>query len=195
LTLDDWLARGYAALPAARTEIAGKKEEPFTVQFAASREALTHALETAGWSPPSPWKSSALLLWLLPSAPIAQLPVVPKLDQGEPPALTFIRADDAHERWVMRLWDAADVSTTNDAASSTGTPVVEAERSAMHVYVAMITRERLRTEWALVSVTRTVARDVPPVQALGLALEGWKTEMRARNAASVLLAWRASRPL
>jgi hypothetical protein len=131
----------------------------------------------------------------LPSAPIAQLPVVPKLDQGEPPALTFIRADDAHERWVMRLWDAADVSTTNDAASSTGTPVVEAERSAMHVYVAMITRERLRTEWALVSVTRTVARDVPPVQALGLALEGWKTEMRARNAASVLLAWRASRPL
>ncbi|HET9671021.1 MAG TPA: LssY C-terminal domain-containing protein, partial [Casimicrobiaceae bacterium] len=188
LTLDDWLAGGYAALPAARTEIAGKKEEPFTLQLAASREALMHALEAAGWSPPPRWKSSALLLWLLPSPQIEQLPVVPKFDEGEPPALTFIRADGAHERLVMRLWDAADVSMP--AESSAGAASVEAERSAAHVYVAMITRERARTEWALVSVTRTVMRDVSPALALDHALPRWRTEMRSRNGqGTLMLAW------
>jgi undecaprenyl-diphosphatase len=188
LTLDDWLARGYAALPAARTEIAGKKEEPFTLQLAASREGLVHALEAAGWSPPPRWKSSALLLWLLPSAQIAQLPVVPKLDEGEPPALTFIRADGAQERLVMRLWNAAGVSMP--AESSAGAPSVEAERSAAHVYVAMITRERARTEWALVSVTRTVMPDVSPALALDHALPRWRTEMRSRNGiGTIMLAW------
>ena len=190
LTLDEWLARGYATLAFARTEIAGRHEEPFTLQWAASRDALTHALESAGWSPPPRWKSSAVLLWLLPSTPIAQLPVVPKLDQGEPPALTFIRADDAHERLVMRLWSAADVSTTSNDSSAVGARA-EAERSAAHIYVAMITRERSRTEWALVSVTRTVARDVAPTQALDHALQGWQTEMRdRRDGTRVLLAWR-----
>jgi len=189
LTLEDWLARGYAALPAARTELAGRKEEPFTLQLAATREALTHALEAAGWSPPPRWKSSALLLWLLPSASMAQLPVVPKLDEGEPPSLTFIRADDAHERLVMRLWDAADIAATPDG-HSTRNADAEAERSATHVYVAMITRERSHTEWALVSVTRTVMPDVSPAQALDHVLQGWRTEMRLRNGqGTVMLAW------
>ncbi|HWC46127.1 MAG TPA: phosphatase PAP2 family protein, partial [Casimicrobiaceae bacterium] len=190
LTLDDWLARGYAALPAARTEIAGKKEEPFTLQVAASREALTHALEAAGWSPPPRWKSSSALLWLLPSTPIAELPVVPKLDEGEPPALTFIRAQDTHERLAMRLWNAADVAMAPSDASISDAGA-EAERSAMHVYVAMITRERSRTEWALVSVTRTVMPDVAPAQAIDDALQGWRTGLRSRRGQeTVMLAWR-----
>ncbi|HEY3532272.1 MAG TPA: hypothetical protein VGL43_04020, partial [Casimicrobiaceae bacterium] len=71
----------------------------------------------------------------------------------------------------------------------------EAERSAMHVYVAMITRERSRTEWALVSVTRTVMPDVAPAQAIDDALQGWRTGSRARSGqGTVMLAWREPRP-
>jgi undecaprenyl-diphosphatase len=187
LTLDGWRAGGDAALPRARTELAGQHEEPFTLQWAATREALTRSLESAGWSQPARWKSSAVLLWLLPSTPIAQLPVVPKLDHGEPPTLTFVRAEGARERLVIRLWDAADV--VPDASTMRAT---DAGHAARHVYVAMITRERARTEWALVSVTRTVMRDVSPTQALGQALQGWQTDVRSRSDGErVLLAWRA----
>jgi hypothetical protein len=61
----------------------------------------------------------------------------------------------------------------------------------MHVYVAMITRERSRTEWALVSVTRTVMPDVAPAQAIDDALQGWRTGLRSRRGQeTVMLAWR-----
>ena len=186
LALDAWREGGFAALPAARTEIAGRHEEPFTLQWAATREALIDALGAAQWTSPSRWESSAILLWLLPSTPVARLPVVPKFDHGEPPTLTFIRAESAHERLVVRLWIAADVVDASNQASA-----VQAERAARHVFVGMITRERSHTEWALVSVTRTVARDVPPTSALERALRGWRSEGRVReDGTRVLLAWR-----
>jgi hypothetical protein len=97
---------------------------------------------------------------------------------------------------VIRLWNAADVSGSANDASVTGAASADAERSAPHVYVAMITRERARTEWALVAVTRTVTRAVPPMQALANALQGWRSEMRSRgDGADMLLAWRAPRSL
>ena len=186
LALDAWREGAFAALPAARTEIAGRHEEPFTLQWAATREALIDALGAAQWTSPSRWESSAILLWLLPSTPVARLPVVPKFDHGEPPTLTFIRAESAHERLVVRLWIAADVVDASNQASA-----VQAERAARHVFVGMITRERSHTEWALVSVTRTVARDVPPTSALERALRGWRSEGRVReDGTRVLLAWR-----
>jgi membrane-associated phospholipid phosphatase len=182
LSLDDWRARGYAGLPAARTEIAGVREEPFTLQWAATREALTKTLADAKWAAPASWRSSAALLWLLPSTPIVQLPVVPKFDHGEAPALTFVRALDAQRRLVIRMWDVAELTQPGSA-------------SPAPIWVAMITREVSQARWHLFTIARTTSRAVAPEEALTDALRGWQTESRTRAGdADVLLAWKDATP-
>jgi undecaprenyl-diphosphatase len=176
MAADAWRAHEYAALPAARTEVDGELDEPFTLQWAATPDAIARAVANAGWTVPPAWTSSALLLWLLPSTPIDALPVLPKLHGGEPPADTFVHANGAHERLVLRLWHVADVD--------------EDRALRVPIFVGMITRERSHSEWHLVTVTSTVSDAVPPAKALGEALSAWHTHARPRaSGPGVLLAW------
>jgi undecaprenyl-diphosphatase len=176
MTLDAWRARDYEALDAARTEVNGDLDEPFTVQWAASRDGVARALERAGWTVPAAWRSSALLLWLVPSTPIAQLPVLPKLHRGEPPALTFIHVVDTRERLVLRLWHLADA----EAPAGLVVPI----------FVGMITRERSHPEWHLVTVTNTISDDVAPTKALAGAWSNEHAQVRPRaSGPDVLLVW------
>jgi undecaprenyl-diphosphatase len=176
MTLAAWRAGGYASLPTRRTEADGDREEPFTIQWAEPREAIAEAFAAAGWTAPSRWRSSASLLWLAPSTPIARLPVVPKFHRGQPPTLSFVRAVDPHERLVARQWHLADAE--------------EATGARVPIFVGMVTRERSRAEWGLVSATRTTARDVSPADALAEAMRGRHSEARKRaNGAQTLLVW------
>ncbi len=179
IALDAWRAQEYASLDAARTEVNGDLDESFSLQWASPSTGITHALVQAGWAEPARWASSAVLLWLVPSTPIAQLPVVPKLHRGEPPALTFVHTRDVRERLVLRLWHVADAE--------------EQAVERVPIFVGMITRERSHPEWHLVTVTNTVSDDVPPAKALTAALSGWHTATRSRaSGPGVLLAWRDS---
>ena len=129
--------------------MAGGPEEPFSVQWAATRDTISDTLAKAGWARPAPWISSATLLWLLPSTPIAALPVLPRFDQGQPPALTRIRPIDARTRLVMRLWRVAEAA--DDTSPALRVPI----------WTGMITREHSRPEWHVIAATRTDA-EVPP---------------------------------
>jgi hypothetical protein len=63
-------------------------------------------------------------------------------------------------------------------------------RSEAPLALAKFSRQGARTEWALVSVTRTVMPDVSPALALDHALPRWRTEMRSRNGiGTIMLAW------
>lgn len=179
LSLDDWRRGAWKSLPAARTEIAGGPEEPFSVQWAAARQDIADALARAGWVRPAPWISSASLLWLLPSTPIDALPVLPRFDQGQPPALTRIKPLDARTRLVIRLWRVAE---SGDDASS-------AQR--MPIWTGMITRESSRSEWHVVAVTHTDARFPVAADALADAVAGSHsvTETRPASGKNVLLVW------
>jgi membrane protein DedA with SNARE-associated domain/membrane-associated phospholipid phosphatase len=175
LTIDAWRDGGWASLPAARIDIGGDREEPYSVQWVATREEVTDVLHGAGWTTPPAWRSSATLLWLLPATPIGELPVLPKLDQGQPPVLTFILPLDAHSRTVLRLWHPADA--------------IDGSSRRQPIWIGMITTERARSQWRLIAVTRTEPRLPAPDEALAQVVRGRQTALvrRTTNGAQVLL--------
>jgi len=151
MAIDAWQSGGWRELPAARTEIGGVHNEPFSVQWVGTRDSVAGALAAAEWKAPARWESSAVLLWLVPSTPIEQLPVVPKWHEGRAAALTFIRARDPRTREVIRLWHVADGTEGADS---------------WPIYDGMITTEHAHPQWGLLLVARTDPREPAPSVAL-----------------------------
>jgi undecaprenyl-diphosphatase len=178
LAFDTWKDGGWRSVAAARTEIAGRVDEPFRVQWVAGAGSIGRVLESAGWESPELWWSKAALLWLLPATPIDALPVLTKFHRGEPQALTFVYPLGARERVVARLWRVADVVG----------PGVNTRRS---LWVAMITTERLESVYGLMATTRTRGDFVAPLQLFARAVKGEHSEEVARpdRGESVLLVW------
>lgn len=178
LRVDAWKRGEWRSLPDARAEIGGEREEPFSVQWIATGDDIAQRLITAGWERPARWRSAATLLWLLPSTPIGQLPVLPKLDQGEPPTLTFIRALDARRRVVIRLWHVADA-------------IEDAPSQRVPLWTGIVTIEQARSQWGLVAVARTTPETPAPEQVLAKALQGEHVAVETRSSTKrdVLLAW------
>jgi undecaprenyl-diphosphatase len=177
--LEGWTGGEWRNLPAARAEFSGRSEEPFSIQWAATPEEVAGTLSAAGWRAPAPWRSSAALLWLLPSTPIGELPVLPKLHQGHAPAITFVRPLDAHARIVIRLWRVANVLDDRDAPR------------VVPLWSGMITTERVRSEFGLVETTRTTDVATPVDDALGAAVQGAHVVRSGRDAGGqrVELVW------
>jgi undecaprenyl-diphosphatase len=178
ITFDSWKASEWQTLPAARSEVRGQREEPFAIQWVATAGDIAHVLEASGWHVPPAWKSSAALLWFAPATPLAELPVLPKFHQGQPPALTFVRAIDAHHRLVARLWQAAEI---RGSASPTSTPL----------WIGFVTAERAGTEFGLVATARTTPDAVMPLRAFEEAIREAHTTSRQqmRNGTPVLMVW------
>jgi membrane protein DedA with SNARE-associated domain/membrane-associated phospholipid phosphatase len=178
IEFDAWKAGGWRSLPDARTEIGGAKEELFSVQWVATRDEVVAALAAAGWQRPAPWRSAATLLWLLPSTPIGELPVLPKFDHGQPPALTLLRPLDSRTRIAIRLWRVAEAA--DDAASR-----------RVPVWAGFVATEQSRSEWGLIAVARTVPQPPAAAQALADAVRGrhFAVEMRSMTKSEVLLVW------
>jgi len=179
LTLMGWLGGEWQGLPAARSEFRGEREEPFSVQWAASADAVRSTLENAKWRAPATWDSGATLLWLVPTTPIDALPVLPKFHQGQPPAHTFVRPIDQRNREVIRLWRIASVTLPDE--SSDPTPL----------WAGVVTTERARTEFGLVATTRTTNETAAPLRVVADAIRqaGMHVDDRMLVDSPVLLAW------
>jgi membrane protein DedA with SNARE-associated domain/membrane-associated phospholipid phosphatase len=178
LRVDAWKRGDWRSLPDARAEIGGEREEPFSVQWIATRDDIAQRLFAVGWERPARWRSAATLLWLLPSTPIGQLPVLPKLDQGQPPALTLIRPIDARRRVVIRLWHVADA-------------IEDAPSQRVPLWTGIVTIEQTRSQWGLIAVARTTPETPAPEQVLANALQGEHVAVETRSSTDrdVLLAW------
>ncbi|HET6801999.1 MAG: VTT domain-containing protein [Betaproteobacteria bacterium] len=176
LTLDAWRGGDWQGFPRARSEVRGQREEPFSLQWAASTARIGEVLRAAGWREPAPWKSSAALLWLVPATPIGELPVLPKLHQGQAPALTFVRPLDATTRLVLRLWHVAEVSDGSHAEP---------------LWTGIVTAESGRMEFGLVATARTTGDVAAPLQAFDQAVRGAGANVRKETALGmpVLLVW------
>ncbi|MGE5169048.1 MAG: VTT domain-containing protein [Rudaea sp.] len=172
-----WRDGAWRTLPAAREEIGGERNEPFSVQWAAAPEAIERLLGAHGFRAPAPWRSSAALLWLVSSTPIGELPVLPKLEQGRAPPLTFVRAVDARERVVVRLWHAADV--VREPALADATPL----------WIGMVTAERLRAEFGLIQSVRTVEASALSESGLSSIAPDALPVRRQGSGSTVLLIW------
>lgn len=106
MTVEQWTAGGWQAVPTRRTEIGGYREESLPLQWGAASDALDRHLAQAGWQRATPWSWQTALAWLLPQAPPGELPVLPRYVQSESARCVFVRVDPRRpdSRLVLRLW-------------------------------------------------------------------------------------------
>jgi undecaprenyl-diphosphatase len=174
MTFDAWQAGSYASIAGARSEINGEGEEPFSVQWVAPESEVLRVLLAGGWQLPPPWTAKSALLWMVPSTPIDELPVLPKFHHGEPPALTMVRPVDRDTRAVLRFWQVAEVARVPRA----GAPVSD---TPIPLYVVMATTETLGNALHLVLYTRTASDYRAPLAFLERALAGERVRTLARD--------------
>jgi undecaprenyl-diphosphatase len=177
MSLQTWRDGGWATLPAFRGERTSEREERLSLQWVATRGSIVDTLGSADWVLAPRWKSPAAVLWLLPSTSITALPVLPKFQRGQPPALTLVRPLDARERMVIRLWSVADAEERDLG-------------QRIPIFAGAITIERTHSQWGLMTIATTEAHKPDPAEALGAVLRERHTRDVMRSAGErVLLIW------
>jgi undecaprenyl-diphosphatase len=141
--LDDWTGAGWRQLPASRSELDGEMEEPFALQWAGTAPQMADTLRASGWQTPETWTLKSSLLWLLPTAQIQQLPVLPKFNHGEAPKITFVKVLGTDERLVLRLWPLGREVRPDRALP------------ARPLWIGMVATERLHHPGGTITLART----------------------------------------
>ena len=100
-----WTDTVWRTFSCYRSSMDGDRLEPITVQWAATAEQISVQLERRGWTEGSRLSAHSILSLVSPNVAATALPVLPRLNNGEPSALIFTRAHmNADERDVLRFW-------------------------------------------------------------------------------------------
>lgn len=104
MPISAWWLQGYSLLPAYRTDISGRLEQPLNLQWAGSLAQIESTLRDAGWTSPVPMTWANSLRWLTATTPISTLPILPQVHAGKHQSLILSHEIDAEQQWVIRLW-------------------------------------------------------------------------------------------
>jgi membrane protein DedA with SNARE-associated domain len=100
-----WTDTVWRTFACYRSDMAGERREPITVQWSASRTQIEAQLRARGWIEGPLLSARSLLSLVAPNPAATALPVLPRLDNGTPSVLVFMRERTARgERDVLRFW-------------------------------------------------------------------------------------------
>jgi membrane protein DedA with SNARE-associated domain/membrane-associated phospholipid phosphatase len=152
---EQWEQGSWASLPRQRIDLAGRSEEPFSVQWAGDLSPLTEALGKEGWTEEGKWSWRLGLGYLDPQRSLADLTPRPALHRGRLADITWTKpvAGSQDQRLVLRAW-------------KTDVMIGRAEKT-YPVYLVSIMRERLRRGFNLYAVPSTLPAE--PAEREGLA--------------------------
>jgi undecaprenyl-diphosphatase len=160
-----WQADGWRDLPAWRIDMAGKPEQPLTIQWAGSLDELTRFLIGKGWQRPLSLNLKSFFGIFSPETPVEELPVLPRFHDGMAERLLLVHTD-RDKRLVLRLWPTDFTIAGDDAPLFVGT-VEEQGRHQLAGLIAMardtgecelqlnVLRQMLHSRFAVKSVSRT----------------------------------------
>lgn len=105
VTTAQWIDRTWRTFSCYRANMEGNRREPITVQWAADPEQMKARLARRGWSQGTRLSAHSLLALVSPNVTAVALPVLPRLNDGEPSKLEFVRSHKGtDERDVLRFW-------------------------------------------------------------------------------------------
>jgi membrane-associated phospholipid phosphatase len=139
-----WWQDGWAELPAQRVDLGGDLEEPLTVQWAGQLGDLQRGLKSGGWRIPVPWTIQSTLAWATLRVSLEELPVLSRLEDGQPEAMVLVRPVDgaaSTARLVLRLWRS-------------GIDLVSADARDESLWIGTVVEERLEDLMGVLVVTR-----------------------------------------
>lgn len=160
-----WQADGWRDLPAWRIDMAGKPEQPLTIQWAGSLDELARFLIGKGWQRPLSLNLKSFFGIFSPETPVEELPVLPRFHDGMAERLLLVHTD-RDKRLVLRLWPTDFTIAGDDAPFFVGT-VEEQGRHQLAGLIAMardtgeyelpldVLRQMLHSRFAVKSVSRT----------------------------------------
>ncbi len=170
MTVATWWQDGWRELPPRRVDLVGGEEEPLILQWAGSPDSLKARLEGDGWRRPTAWSMATALSWLSQTDDPVTLPVLPRLHDGRPAALTLVHADGGDgqpdRRWVLRVWK----SQTRLTAPGGGPQAL---------WLGALTRQRIHQAFAPFDLGFERSPDTIPWPLLEQALPAARRETRA----------------
>ncbi len=102
-----WWQTAWKERSSFRIDLEGEQEQPLNIQWAGDLPSLQQMLVAQGWRAPEPVTASSALRWLSPDLPLAQLPLLPQLHNGQPEALLLIYVNSNQRLpMVLRLWSS-----------------------------------------------------------------------------------------
>jgi len=108
LSFAQWQARGWQDLPTWRHDLRGERKQALNLQWAGELNRIRRQLLAHGWDAPLQLNAHTALAWLLPKPSLTQLPVLPRLHDGQYESLVLVHpaAHTAHptEQFILRLW-------------------------------------------------------------------------------------------
>lgn len=137
VTQQQWTVSVWKHLPCYRSDMGGDRKEPLTLQWVSEGDAIRRQLRSEGWLEGTDVSAHSLLSLASPDVPAVALPVLPKLNNGVPSSLVFMRPGDTRaERDVLRFWPSG--YAVGDGAA------------AVPLWVGAIAHERLsHSTWPL----------------------------------------------
>ena len=137
VTQAEWTASLWKRLPCYRSDMGGDHKEPLTLQWVSNLDSIKGQLRAQGWVEGTDLSAHSLLSLASPNVAAVALPVLPKLNNGVPSSLVFMRPGDTRdERDVLRFWPSGYA--------------VENGVSATPLWVGAFAHERLsRPSWPI----------------------------------------------
>lgn len=136
-----WLGGDWQRLPQRRIDLDGETEEPFALQWASSGEQLRKRLVAAGWESPVGWSLQSAAGFARSSSVASELPILPLLHDGRPPALTLVAPEEtADTRTILRVWPSGFA--------------VESGQGPRPILLASIIHEQVDHPWGLASLPK-----------------------------------------
>ncbi|AXL49874.1 phosphoesterase [Paraburkholderia caffeinilytica] len=151
VTQAQWTVSLSKRLPCYRSDMGGDHKEPLTLQWVSNLDSIRGQLRAQGWIEGTDLSARSVLSLASPNVAATSLPVLPKLNNGVPSSLVFVRPGDTRdERDVLRFWPSGYA--------------VENGASATPLWVGAFAHERLsRASWPI-NILR-VDREVSPFDA------------------------------
>jgi len=165
-----WTDTVWRTFSCYRSSMDGDRLEPITIQWTATAAEISAQLERRGWTEGTRLSAHSILSLVSPDVAATALPVLPRLNNGEPSVMVFTRAHmSADERDVLRFWP------TQYAVAQRG------GRPPTPIWLGSLIHERLlRPSWPF-NVLRPDKRIEPMIAAHGEA-SPWRGLEVARSA-------------
>lgn len=120
VTQEQWTDSLWRKFPCYRSDMKGDRREPITVQWTANPQQIVAQLSSRGWLAGTRFNARSLFSLVSPDVPVMDLPVLPKLNDGEPSTLVFSRQRERRdERDVLRFWRSDYAVERRDGAAPT----------------------------------------------------------------------------
>jgi hypothetical protein len=120
VTQEQWTDSLWRKFPCYRSDMKGDRREPITVQWTADPQQIVAQLSSRGWLAGTRFNVHTLFSLVSPDVPVMDLPVLPKLNDGEPSTLVFSRQRERRdERDVLRFWRSDYAVARRDGAAPT----------------------------------------------------------------------------